>query len=497
MDFNPSRQPKNLLEHDSPFEFFEMPTLQPVKKKWRFQWRFSFDAPRVRGFLKQYRWALLALSVAIAAMMVLSSGPAAKAPFVFIEVRAIDPSGHPVAGARVALGKDIRGVTDSFGEWRRYLRLQPGADVLVQIKKNTRYGVFTAERSLKVPLKIPKNKEPEIRAAIQLQPEKIKRVTGQVAADKRQPVEDTMGLAEGEQAQEASAPQNPAAIPPALKDVKQGFDFQRVALVLKLAQNIGNNTLAKQQKAYLEKKVFPLLQDVLQKDGIKLDPASPWQVAIQFVAFPDKTPAAKVDVHWGVGEHQGLSFLRQLTNNPQETAQLIAQQVKAHTPKSYAAYRQNGSWYVHQNETAKGYWALQGGEVLRDPEGQAFPVTKEMVNDQQSRMRLITADEKPCSGSQESCVLITPTLRETAPIAGWRWLKVKIIGNIPKGSHIYLSGFQARRVNGNVWEYWGEPGTGANLTMVKGDRIVMRRRIQDSEVQVPTISLQETQVARR
>lgn len=490
MDFNSSRLPKNPLEHDSPFEFFEMPVLKPTKKKWRFPSRLSWDMTRIKAFLHQYRWALLALTAAVIAMILLSGGPTAKPPFVFVEVRAIDPSGHPVAGAKVALGKEVKGVTDSFGEWRRYLRLQPGSEVLVRIQKNTRYGVFAAERNLKIPAQVPKNKEPEIKASIQLQPEKIKRVTGQVAAKKAAPIERNEAL--------EAVPVAPAGVGPSVPPVvAPGFDYQRVALVLKLAEADKKDTLAKQQKAYLEKKVFPLLQETLQKNGLKLDPSSPWQVAIQFVAFPDKTPAAKVDVRWGMKEGQELSFLRQLTNNPQETAQILAQQVKAHTPKTYAAYRQNGSWYVHQADGTSAYWALQGGEVLRDSEGQAFPVTKEMVNDQQYRMRLITADEKPCSGAKDSCVLITPTLRETAPVAGWRWLKVKIVGNIPKGAHIYLSGFEARRLKENVWEYWGEPGTGANLTMVKGDRILTRRRIQDNEVQVPTISLQETQVARR
>ena len=49
--------------------------------------------------------------------------------------RAISESGHPVAGADVRIQDKKLGVTDSFGEWRRYLKLKPGSQFDLQVIK--------------------------------------------------------------------------------------------------------------------------------------------------------------------------------------------------------------------------------------------------------------------------------------------------------------------------------------------------------------------------
>jgi hypothetical protein len=68
-------------------------------------------------------------------------GPASAAVF---EVRAIDAQGHPVAGAEVWLengpknaqgsGQQV-GVTDSFGIWRRNLKLPAGTEARFNFRK--------------------------------------------------------------------------------------------------------------------------------------------------------------------------------------------------------------------------------------------------------------------------------------------------------------------------------------------------------------------------
>lgn len=64
----------------------------------------------------------------------LLSGPTPTQTVMF-EVRAIDPSGHPVAGAEVWLQEQQVGVTDSFGVWRRTMRVDSGAEAKLLFKK--------------------------------------------------------------------------------------------------------------------------------------------------------------------------------------------------------------------------------------------------------------------------------------------------------------------------------------------------------------------------
>lgn len=86
--------------------------------------------------------AVLATAGAYAAFT--RPGPTSASVF---EVRAIDAQGHPVAGAEVWLenGHDDAqqvGVTDSFGIWRRNMKLPEGIEARFNFRKK-----FSARRS--------------------------------------------------------------------------------------------------------------------------------------------------------------------------------------------------------------------------------------------------------------------------------------------------------------------------------------------------------------
>jgi hypothetical protein len=54
----------------------------------------------------------------------------------YFEIKAIDVDGRPVAGANVVHNNEQVGSTDSFGEWRRFLRVAPGQTYRVELKKH-------------------------------------------------------------------------------------------------------------------------------------------------------------------------------------------------------------------------------------------------------------------------------------------------------------------------------------------------------------------------
>jgi hypothetical protein len=88
-------------------------------------------------------------------------------PFAFVEVRAIDPDGRPVAGAAVARGATALGVTDSFGEWRRFMRVRLGETVALSLHKDVAGGRLVATKNLAVPGSLPKNGELEVVGSVQ------------------------------------------------------------------------------------------------------------------------------------------------------------------------------------------------------------------------------------------------------------------------------------------------------------------------------------------
>src|SRR5687768_16676356 len=55
---------------------------------------------------------------------------------LFVELKVIDEKGHPVAGAQIFDMKENLGVTDSFGEWSRFVNALSGSKIsLLIIKK--------------------------------------------------------------------------------------------------------------------------------------------------------------------------------------------------------------------------------------------------------------------------------------------------------------------------------------------------------------------------
>ncbi len=74
--------------------------------------------------------AIATTACAYAAFM--RAGPISASVF---EIRAIDQQGHPVAGAEVWLETQQVGVTDSFGIWRRNLKLPEGSEAKFNFRK--------------------------------------------------------------------------------------------------------------------------------------------------------------------------------------------------------------------------------------------------------------------------------------------------------------------------------------------------------------------------
>lgn len=112
---------------------------------------------------------LLSLSLVCFSVWHLVHRPAEAAqPFVFVEVRAIDPQGRPVTGAAVHFNHTQMGLTDAFGEWRRLLRLTTGQRVDLTIVKNTPTQTLQGSKTLKVPDKAPDRGDIEMRTALRL-----------------------------------------------------------------------------------------------------------------------------------------------------------------------------------------------------------------------------------------------------------------------------------------------------------------------------------------
>jgi hypothetical protein len=90
-------------------------------------------------------------------------------------------------------------------------------------------------------------------------------------------------------------------------------------------------------------------------------------------------------------------------------------------------------------------------------------------------------NESLCEGiAVSACSLQTANLQSVPPVAGWQPLKIKFREAFPAGVRVFDSGFRARQIEPQTWQYWGAPGGQHNITVVHGQRIVLRARIKDT-----------------
>lgn len=152
-----------ILEKD-PYDLF---TAISAEKGHRAARRLS---PRALGFAGAAA-AGVAVAAGILALTLWRRGGARDAdasPYAYFEVKAIDPDGRPVAGAIVKEGARQVGVTDSFGEWRRFMRVRPGATVMLEISKQLGGATLAAVKSLAVPPALPKDGDIELTGSVRL-----------------------------------------------------------------------------------------------------------------------------------------------------------------------------------------------------------------------------------------------------------------------------------------------------------------------------------------
>lgn len=134
-------------------------------------------AGRSRGILLAGTGLVAFLSVIVG---VAFSRPAVTSMRTF-EIRVIDDEGHPVAGAEVKSGKQQLGVTDSFGIWRRSIRIGDDPSIRFDFRKRTaKAGQRELVASKKFALSVmdgnastERQKRPVVKGSVKMEPVRL------------------------------------------------------------------------------------------------------------------------------------------------------------------------------------------------------------------------------------------------------------------------------------------------------------------------------------
>ena len=437
--------------------------------------------------------------------------PHLQAPYVLVEVRALEEGGHAVSAARLTINDRPMGVTDSFGEWRRYMRLQTGDQLAIDLSKA---GVASLQgrKVIRVPPLRSADGGNEVRATIEMRGSRtIARAQTQRPKENRADAETDFYSEETMTRDEGQALNDKAGRPPVrgqaarlptgqlerqpdeevprvdadapiedTNDASLGIYFDdglsTIAVKFKPSRITPANLLEKHQGDILQQKILPLLVTDLQGLGLKVDKSAAWQVSLQYVPKEDQVGYIRAQINWPnpFGQTESTTFIAGFAKTFDETVRALSSLLRVHMKKSYWAFKDNGKWFIDEPSDTKAFWRLRSGFELTDTNGLKFPLQLVSERDNARRWQLDLRQHQPCHNVRQRlrCLVSTQSLKETPPLAGWQKRQMQVQGVLPKDAELFIAGFQATPTSGGRWEYWGHPGSNHKALVLSQGRII-------------------------
>lgn len=520
---------------------------------------FSLESPR-RGLRRLSAGTLFAVATGVIAAVGIAglllwrtSRPAVedKSPYAYFEVKAIDPDGRPVAGAVVKEGARTVGVTDSFGEWRRFMRVQPGATVMLEISKKVGGAALIAVKSMAVPMRLPKDGDIELTGSVQLARGNLPAAGVATAvkntddADKDQPLGLTSMRAAAERRAAGQTDEASVSGTSVRSEATVAREANLAAPAVATAETDGARAAA--ARASLRARNYEIVEDkdiptlparaasegnagggldldqlwivsdaqrpfaplsevvgLVKKRardlGVQLDPQASFRLVVRDLTAAGEAGAdahlLQVEGVFGSGgaARTLFTYLRNYQNDALATARDILWAATVHAPVAHHVERQGRDWYATPARTH--LWSLAAGRVLEGAQGQLVPIVAAVSESQ--ALKLLTDADGPCPQASARCTLAAAGIARVAPLPSWQRLPLRVLGPLGEGSRVYVSGFEASAEGGRAGQYgyWGHAGANANVTIVRDGNVVVRGRIVSS-ARGSTVSVPLGATARR
>ena len=445
------------------------------------------DSQRMRPLFLKGTLALGFLGVIVAGILWITPRGDKPSPFAYVEMRAIGPQGRPVAGAAVKRGDTLLGYTDSFGEWRQYMKVRPGQTMVVSFSKESAEGFFQATKNIAVPLSVPESGEFEIRAQIGLlrqgtdgpnpvAEEKVREGFPHKTPDASEPQlvagyrddslvssisdsdktltgsdqnQDTASLTEASSdLQRSSSEADHVAIVQA-KDVRENqTDAQGSArdgnFDVKTEQRIPGIWIASGESSKGSQDALGSLvlglREAFQKGGFRVHPKASLQLVLHHLQQQDTTRLLHV------------------------SAQVA---LASPTEKGEGGRR---------SKTIFSFLRGVPSDMKVAPDDVVRALVRYGVGLPWSQGQSICEEEVPCA-------IFSPPIAQVPPQPQWQKMSFKTAMPLVEGTEVYVSGFAAQPVDGQRYEFWAPPEGPVNVTIVRGFEVVYRGKMVPSSHQ--------------
>lgn len=405
----------------------------------------------------------------------------------YFEIRAIDQSGIPVPGAAVSNGSQKFGMTDSFGEWRRYLNVSLGSTIPLTITKVDSTGkVISSTRNFAIPNDPKFVGTFEVKSTVELlnQAATSKTAVSKNIDPKTQDVQKQTLMENSAPASLASASltQTVSEEPKALINDPSnvGGYRDRSSVFVQVSSQPSNRRLDA---------VGHSISARLKELGFTLKSDADWTITLKPLNTNERKLGTEdsgvflVESKVNGADNAVLSsFLRNYQSDPAATAKATLYILGSLVDKEILISKDaSGRWLAGLPPTTPKLWTVS-------------PQVSVLVNGQPKRMSqdmIKTADlvgayfldslDSVCKDSQ-SCKGQLMTWEHVPPVSNWTRLEVVVNGSSYKAPRVFVSGYQARAKSGSTFEYWGQAGQQANITVLDQDRIVYRGKIKNQTV---------------
>lgn len=452
-------------------------------------------------------WALVFLGLVITGfgLFGLLRRSDAQAPFVLLDVRAIEASGHPVTAATVTVNSVDMGVTDSFGEWRRYLRLRSGDNVKVELTKNGE-NPLVGKREILVPPRKASSQEIEVQASIELR--SAREAPKKVAKEEPKAEEIKESKIVEAEAPPSARGDDLLGIEDSVSDTNDKslgiyFDdgLSRIAIHAVPFRSGGSNLMEKRQASIIHERVIPLLVNELQNAGLGVDRNAPWKLNLNYIANGDNPGFIKADISWQnpFGQSEKSSFVAGFSKTYEETSRTIAALLRLHMKKTYWAFKEDGNWFIDESNPQNEFWRMKANAQLTDTSGEKFSVALAGQSGESRRWKLRVGNTQPCEAVRQRsrCMVSTESMKDSPPLKGWTLRRMRFNGAMPKGVDVYVGGFQAYPVGNGLFEYWGHSGGSQKALVIANNRILHSERISEGPGNIAMVKFPAGRQARR
>ncbi len=426
-----------------------------------------------------------------------------QTPYVLLEIRALEESGHPVTAADVMINDKKMGVTDSFGEWRRYLQLRAGDKVTIALDKK---GQLTGFKQVVVPPRGGEKQDIELQISIAMRTLKGVAKNAGKSAPRRESAAsaDQPGATAGgtkdidrfdfkDDHAEKPADEDKNTIASDLSDTNDSslgiyFDdgLNRISVGSSKSQAKPGNLMDQRQQDVVHDRILPVLVNDLQNLGLSVDKNSPWKLVLSYISNGEQVGYIRAEIEWHspFGQTEKSSFIAGFAKSYEETGRALSSLLRLHMKKTYWAFKENGNWFIDEGQQTKDFWRLKNGSTITDTAGEKFPLVMAAQGQGEvgHRWKMKVSKTQPCEAVRQRsrCMVSTESLKEVPPLPGWTLKRIRIQGTVPNGADVYVAGFQAHPVGNSSWEFWSRSGSNLKALILANGRIIHSEAFVDS-----------------